>query len=297
MDYTPTLGKKLKIRASINILYGIILIGFGIFDLIILDVYSVKYNDSCQYGNIRSSTYAVIVMNLFFGLLITISGNIYYRSIKAWANGDISNTWFRLNIHREYQNGVILTLAILQISAFGFASSSSEFKNITPDGCDPLLYYSLLINIYLCYNITLTLIVLYICLYICWLILACIIEIFTGYINSCVCCDNVNNESGRFGLFGRNSARIAPRPTSRIPHRLVDPVNGSRQSGMIGGQSVIINIPAKSNVNPPLDCPVCLDPQDGIINFKNCQHWVCDICWARLMDTNPICPLCRKSIN
>ena len=46
-------------------------------------------------------------------------------------------------------------------------------------------------------------------------------------------------------------------------------------------------------INPHDDCAICIEPQNNGVKFGNCSHWVCQMCWSRLMHTNPVCPLCR----
>jgi hypothetical protein len=43
------------------------------------------------------------------------------------------------------------------------------------------------------------------------------------------------------------------------------------------------------------DCIICCEYNDMII--FDCSHIICIVCYEKIINTNPLCPICRKPID
>ena len=295
-NYTPSIGRKMKILPSLTLGYGIILVGFSLFILIWYNAYS-DYPE-CQYIDFRIYIYIISIENLLIGFLIISASIILLKSIRDWARGNITSRDYWDDFNSQYNTVLRLILLILQLSAIGFISSK-VFRAFNISSCDPYLYYVLIANVYIFYNIIFVGIVLYLACYLISFLGAGLYKIITlmleGYF-----CGNTFRLIGNFGLFnhGRISRQISPNTN---PNTNPNNTNRTEQINIpidvdANNKNITCVIPELVEFATPDDCAVCIEPQKTGIKFSQCSHWVCEVCWSQLMNTNPICPLCRAKI-
>ena len=305
LDYTPAVGRRLSIKATASVAYSLTLLGLGIFILTRYHIYSAPKHPNCQFGDFKTNIYIISVVDILSGLILASFSSIQLTAIWEWKQGKITAHEFWTEYFREYNSSTSLILSILQLSVIGFATSSM-FRVFTPSECDPYLYYSLIANVDIFYNIVLIGVVCYLGGYLVLGILYGIYEVCRGYFVNCSS-DDFIRLMGNFGLY--NSARL---------RRQIAPANNASPRITLDTSQNILGVPGTSNTNtntiifvnqeipkimpelfiidPHDDCAICIEPQNNGVKFGNCSHWVCEVCWSHLMLTNPVCPLCRAQI-
>ena len=293
-DYTPSIGRKLKNQYSFTLTYSLILLGLGIYCLVRYNIYSDADYPECQYEDLKINTYIIGIGNIFMGFILASASLILLAATRDWSHGRITTHEYWHNFYREHNSLSKIILFVLQLSVIGFASSN-VFRVFDPSGCDPYLYYVLIVNVDIFYNIVLIGIAIYVAGYFVINLLGCMFELIRSYFQSC-CCDDSIRLIGNFGLFNRG--RVGRQISPIMDHRQLDrvaqisiPIEVDTNS-----QNIPRIIPELVEFGAPDDCAVCIEPQKSGVKFENCQHWVCDVCWSQLMNTNPVCPLCRAKI-
>lgn len=293
-DYTSSIGRKLKIQYSFILTYSVILLGLGIYCLVRYNIYSETNYPECQYGDLKTNTYIISIGNLFVGFILACSSLISFAATRDWSHGQITTYEYWHNFYHEHNSLSKIILFVLQLGVIGFATSNI-FRVFDPSGCDPYLYYVLIANVYILYNIVLIGIAIYIAGYFVINLLGCLFELIRGYFQSC-CGNNLIILIGNFGLFNRG--RVG---------RQISPIRDHRRLDRVAQTSIPIEVDSNNQNIPRIipelvefgtsdDCPVCIDPQKKGVKFGHCTHWVCEVCWSQIMNTNPVCPLCRAQI-
>ena len=295
-EYTPSQGRKLKILPGFILGYSLILLGLGIFIPVRYKFYSGSDYPECQLGNLKTIIYIIGVENLFIGLILLCISSIQLAAIRDWSIGHITSRDYWQDFHSEYNTLLRLILFILQLSVIGFISSN-VFRVFDPSGCDPYLYYVLVGNVYIFYNLIFVGLTLYLA---CYLIgsFAVVLYKILKLILEGLCCDNAVRLMGSFGLSnrGRISRRVIITTESdnhtepNFRDSIAIEVNTNKQNNIPQVISELIEF------GTPDDCAVCIEPQKTGVKFGNCPHWVCEVCWSQIMNTNPVCPLCRAKI-
>jgi hypothetical protein len=212
-------------------------------------------------------------------------------AIKEWSLGHINSRDFWVNYYKEYNSTWGLILFILQISVIGFATSN-ELRDFTPNECDLYVYYIILINVDVLYNIVLIGVVVYLIGYLVFAILYGLWSMIREF--GTLCCIDVRLSNFSFGLFARG--RIMTGQISPITNQIVIPIHVTQTNDTQTPQMIPKIIPEVIQITEPDECVICIDPQKNGVKFGNCTHWVCEVCWSRLMLDHQPCPLCRAKI-
>lgn len=292
-DYTPTIGRRLNIKTGAALCYSLTLLGLGVFLLVRYNIYSTIDYPNCQFGNFKTNIYIISVANLICGLLIASASIVQFVAIREWAVGQITSRDFSREYYREYNGTLSVILFILQISVMCFATSN-EFRVFAPNECDPYVYYAILINVDGLYNIILIGVAAYFAAYLATdLVYPILYGLWTIFREiGEVCCSNV-----RLRNFGFSRGRSRSIQISHITNQTVIPIPASHTNDTQTQQQVIHKIiPEVIELTIPDECIICIDPQHKGVKFANCTHWVCEVCWSRLMLDHQPCPLCRSSI-
>lgn len=290
-DYTPAIGRRLNIKAGAILFYSLTLLGLGLFLLFRYKYYSASDYHNCQFRNFKTNIYIISVANLICGLLIASASIVQLAAIREWSVGQISSRDFWRDYYQEYNSKWGLILFVLQISVIGFATSN-EFRVFTPSYCDPYVYYAILVNVDGLYNILLIGVAVYLTGYLIFGVLYGLWSIISEI--GALCCIDIRLGNYGFGLFVRG--RIRTSQISQITNQITIPIpNG--QNNDIPPQLVIHTIiPDGIEFTEPDECVICINPQKKGVKFSNCTHWVCEVCWSRLMLYQQPCPLCREKI-
>jgi hypothetical protein len=303
-DYTSAIGRRLTIKAVALLGYSLTILGLGIFIPIRYHIYSAPKHPNCQFGDFKTNTYIISVIDILTGLILASFSAIQLIAIREWERGKITTHEFWTEYFREYNSSTCIILFILQLSVIGFVTSSM-FRVFNPCECDLYLYYSLIANVDIFYNIVLIGVVCYMVGYLVLGILYGIYEICRGYCINCYGNDFIRL-IGNFGLY--NGARLrrqiaptnndSPRITLDTSQNILDePSTSNTNTIVLVNQEIPKIMPELLVIDPHDDCVICIEPQNNGVKFGNCSHWVCQICWSRLMyTTNPVCPLCRAQI-
>ncbi len=292
-DYTPAIGRRLNIRAGAMLIYSLALLGLGIFLLVRYNIYSTIEYPTCQFGNFKTNIYIISVANFICGLLIASASIVKLVAIREWAVGQITARDFIREYYREYNATLSVILFILQISVICFATSN-EFRVFAPSECDPYVYYAILINVDGLYNIILIGVAAYFAAYLATDLVYPILYVIWSIFREIgeLCCSNV-----RLGNFGFGRGRTRAVVISPIENQTVIPIPASHTNDTQMQQQVIPKIiPDVIEFTTPDECIICIDPQHKGVKFANCTHWVCEVCWSRLMLDHQPCPLCREKI-
>jgi hypothetical protein len=310
-DYTSRLGKRLQTELVLGFIYSLSLLGLSIFELVRYNFYNINSQYSaCGFNNLKTIVYIVSAINLITGLALLITSLTMLSAVKIWRSANIRAHEFWHLYYREYNHLRSLILFILQLSVIAF-STSYTIRFFEPNGCDPYIYYSLITNIYVIYNISLIGLALYISLNITWFVFKSVIIWLCDIISTyCVswCSNGFIRLMGNLGLStrGRSILQINPNPVTNNPNNINNTnnaYNGFNNNLFSGRQNNNINIIDSTVAIHDLielamteDCVVCIEPQKMGVKFGNCSHWVCEICWSQLMKTTSVCPLCRAQI-
>jgi len=291
-DYTPAIGRRLNIRAAAMLFYSLTLLGLGVFLLVRYNIYSTIDYPNCQFGNFKTNIYIISVANLICGLLISSASIVQLVAIREWAAGQITSRDFNTEYYREYNATLSVILFILQISVICFATSN-EFRVFAPSECDPYVYYAILINVDGLYNIILIGVAAYLVAYLVYPVLYLLWTIMREIGN--LCCMDVRLGNFGIGWLGRGRTRAVV--ISPMPNQIIIPIPASHTNDTQIQQQVIPKIiPEVIEFTAPDECVICIDPQHNGVKFANCTHWVCEVCWSRLMLNQQPCPLCREKI-
>ena len=295
-EYTPKISRQLRIKATASLGYSLTLLGLGIFILTRYHIYSTPKHPNCQFGDFKTNTYIISVVDIVSGLILASFSYIQLVAIWEWKQRKITAYEFWTEFYREYNSSTCLILSILQISVIGFATSSM-FRVFDPSECDPYLYYSLIANVDIFYNIVLIGVVCYLAGYLVLWILYGIYAFCRQYLITC-CSDDFIRLMGHFGLYNRGRLRrqIAPVDNTQNTFGVLGGSNTNTNTVVFVNQEIPKIIPESFVIDKHEDCVICIEPQTNGVKFGNCSHWVCEVCWSRLMLTNPICPLCRAQI-
>jgi hypothetical protein len=291
-DYTPIRGRRFRIRAAVALCYSLALLGLGVFILVRYNIYSTSDYPKCQFGNFKTNIYIISVADIFCGLVIGSASIFQLVAIREWSVGHLNSRDFWLNYYKEYNSTWGLILFILQISVIGFATSN-EFRVFTPSECDPYVYYAILINVDVLYNIVLIGVVGYLSGYLIFGVLYGLWSVIREI--GALCCMDVSLGNFGFGLFARGRTRIGV--ISPMPNQIVIPMIAEQTNNAQTQQQIIPKIiPKVIQFTEPDECVICIDPQCCGVKFSHCTHWVCEVCWSRLMLDQQPCPLCRAQI-
>ena len=288
-DYTPIRGRRFKIRATAALCYSLSLLGLGVFMIVRYNIYSTIDYPNCKFGNFKTNIYIISVADLFCGLLIASASIAQLVAIREWSVGHINSRDFWRDYYREYNSTWGLILFILQISVVGFATSN-EFRVFKPSYCDPYLYYVILVNVDVLYNILLIGVAVYLAGYLVFGVLYGLWSIISEI--GALCCIDIRLSNYGFGLFVRG--RIRTSQISPITNQISIPIPNGQNSPT--AQVIPKIIPDVIEFIEPVECVICIDPQNKGVKFSNCTHWVCEVCWSRLMLDHQPCPLCREKI-
>lgn len=276
-NYTPVIGRRLNIKVRAALCYSLALLGLGVFILVRYNIYSTSDYPNCQFGHFKTNIYIISVANLICGLLIGSASILQLNAIKEWVGGNINTQDFWQHYYREYNRILGLILFLLQISVIGFITSN-EFRVFNPSECDPYVYYILLINVDVLYNILLIGVAVYLGVYLVFGVLYGLWMITQEFYE--LCCLDIRLSNFGFGMFGRG--RTSTSDILPITNQIVIQIPDTQPSDSQQQHQQIIPeiIPENVQFIKSYECIVCIKKTDG--KLSNGLKGVCKNCVSQL---------------